>query len=196
MKAKKHIQPETYRGMMATIINMIVRPSIEWSRIEKEKLSTNDTLTFFPLPLMGFTALITFLRTVITASEGSLIIALKRAAILFIAYISTLYLTQFALQKSPFTPESVRHDEDKIFRLLAYSSTVVYLAGMVAALFPDSSISSFIGLLGLLSIFQVKNYTDAAQNGQLALTWQFSFFVAMLLAITPMLIIHLLSPLI
>ena len=196
MKAKKQVQPETDRGMMATIINMIVRPSDEWGRIEKEKLSTNDTLTFFPLPLMGFIAIISFLRTVITGSEGSLIIALKQAAILFIAYISTLYITQFILQKSPFTPEFIRRDEDKLFRLLAYSSTAVYLAGMVAAVFQGSSISSFIGLFGLLSIFQLKHFTEAEQNEQLALTWQFSFFVAMLLAIIPLIFIHLLSPLI
>jgi hypothetical protein len=196
MKAKNQIQPDTYHGMMATIVNLIVRPSLEWNRIEKENLSTNDTLTYFPLPLMGFCALVTFLSTLITGGEDILIIALKRTAILFIAYISTLYITQFIIQKSPFTPEFIRRDDDKVFRLLAYSSTIVYLVGIVAAAFPGSIISSIIGFLGLLSIFQIKKFPDAENSTQSGLTWQFSLFIALLLAITPIIFITLLTPLV
>jgi len=174
-----------YRNLITRLKALIITPRKEWEVIGREKMSFNEILGQFNLPLIGFYTAAVFVGYLLSQNGLNFEIALKKAVFTFSSYFFGLYIAYYILLK---VMELFRQEVDKgmVFKLVAYPSVVMYLVGIVSALFPETFfigyvINLYLVYLVWLGIGQTPTSTKEAH------VWQTVLFSFVILTI-PMLI--------
>ena len=143
-----------YRNLMSRLKKLIITPQKEWSVIVGENKSVNEVLGQFNLPLIGLYTLAVFIGYLLSHKGLDFEIALKHAAFAFSSYFFGLYIAYFVLSKAM----ALFHQEmekEMVFKLVAFSSVVMYLAGTITALFPETFFIGYFISLYLVYLIRV-----------------------------------------
>jgi hypothetical protein len=152
-------QTSSYRHLFNRIINLIVRPKNEWAAVESENGSMNDILTVFTLPLIGFIAIAAFVSNIIYSQEFIFDVALKQAAIAFIAPFASLFAVFYLMQwiHRKLTPDSLPANW---FSITAYSAGLIYLIEIIIWLLPELYVFKIsIAYTGIMVWFGIQSVT-------------------------------------
>lgn len=152
-------QASPYRHLFIRIKNLIVRPQSEWTAIETENGSMNDILTFFTLPLIGFIAMAAFVNNIIYSQKFIFDVALKQAAIAFIAPFASLFAVFYLMQwvQKKLSPDALPANW---FAIIAYSAGLIYLVEIIIWLLPELFVFKIsIAYTGVLVWFGIKSVT-------------------------------------
>lgn len=152
-------QASPYRHLFIRIKNLIVRPQSEWTAIENENGSMNDILTFFTLPLIGFIAMAAFVNNIIYSQKFIFDVALKQAAIAFIAPFASLFAVFYLMQwvQKKLSPDALTANW---FAIIAYSAGLIYLVEIIIWLLPELFVFKIsIAYTGVLVWFGIKSVT-------------------------------------
>ncbi len=132
-----------YRNLITRLKDLMISPRKEWGIIFSEKMSVNEVLGQFSLPLIGVYTAAVFVGYLLSHKGLNFEIALKKAVFTFSSYFFGLYLAYFLLSKAMvlFRQEM---EKEMVFKLVAFSSVIMYLVGIITSLFPETY---FIGYL-------------------------------------------------
>lgn len=129
-----------YKNIFTRCKNLLASPKQEWIFIYGEKTDRNTILGSFNLPFIAIISLVTFIGFLTNHQDLSFEIALKHALSQFSAFFFGLFICYFITLK--IMPQFVQKTNDKninilVFKLIAYSSTLLYLVEISTALIPQ-----------------------------------------------------------
>ncbi|TRX63013.1 Yip1 family protein [Carboxylicivirga sp. M1479] len=152
-----------YKNLIGRLKELIISPQSEWKIVMEERKTTNDVLSSFSLPLIGFYTAAVFVGYLLSHQELDFQAALKSAAFTFSGFFFGLYLSYYSLFKA-FNAFNLSIDKEQVFQLVAFSSCVMYLTGSVIALIPEaiiigSILNLYVAYLVWLALGHVNNVT-------------------------------------
>ncbi|MCU4155453.1 DUF1282 family protein [Carboxylicivirga sp. A043] len=174
-----------YKNLIGRLKELIISPRKEWALIIGERKPINEVLAQFNLPLIGLYTSAVFIGYLLSYQELDFQSALKEAVFTFSSYFFGLYLSYYLLNG---LLGVFKFDVDKttVFQLVAYSSSILYLSGTVAALIPETIIiASIINLYVVYLVWMgIALIKDFAKEQRIWMTTVCSVVIL----VTPMLI--------
>lgn len=160
---------------------MIIRPSEEWNTIAREDSASRDILIGYVLPLALITPVCGFIGGYVFGYYplGVLPGIVTAAIAYFFSVISLLALTLIADSLSPRFGGEANYLQS--FKLLAYSSTAIWLAGI----FTLAPVLRPLGVFGLYSIYLLYSGAKPVLNipANKALVFTFVILICAILLI-------------
>ena len=133
--------------------NLIISPIEEWKNIEKEETVASDVLKNFVLPYLVLNALASIVGNVLFTGKilfyNPVPYAIISAVISILIYLIVIYVTAEIIKRlGPNFDTEI--DNNKAFKLVAYSFAPSYVISIIVGIFP---FLYPLGILGLISFF-------------------------------------------
>ncbi|MBN2165327.1 MAG: hypothetical protein JW717_03525 [Marinilabiliaceae bacterium] len=181
MKDIENTHEASYKNLIIRLKNIIISPKKEWLVILNEKTSNNDIVSIFSFPLIGFISILTFISYSIETQEFLLQTALKKVTLTFISLFGGLY-GAFLILKSIYKHITPLLNPNSIFKIIAYSSSLIYVIDFAIIIIPELFIFKFILLYHIIIIWHSLNNIEIKQKS--TKIW-ISIFYSFIIIATP-----------
>ncbi len=176
-----------YKSLFIRTKNLVITPKKEWNNIYEENSDINSILSGYILPYIGVLALVSFISHLNLHSDSDkYITALKQALAMFSALFFGLYITYYITKQimPKFTVNSNEKDLNiYAFKLIAYSSVILYLIQLIVAFIPELFFFQALSLYTGYIVWKGSEYIGRFESNEQRIT--FSAIVGILLLFVP-----------
>ena len=137
--------------LVARVKGIILRPSQEWAIIENEKATLQTLFRDYLAPLAAIPAAANFLSALVAGTRNSFAV-LAGSVIAFAFSVASVYAMGWVIFQLA-DNFSARQDQMKAMKTAVYSSTPIWLAGIIF-LFPAFNFFFILSLYALFILFR------------------------------------------
>ncbi|NPA37604.1 MAG: hypothetical protein GXO47_12240 [Chlorobi bacterium] len=154
-----------FRRIFVRIKGFFVRPGMEWAAVFNEKLSVRELLLSYNMPLILLSAFAVFFGTLINYHSAGVEVAITHAVYTFITFLFSLLVSYFIVLKL-LSVLKTGTEKEKIFKLVALPSLVIYLIHLIVTLMPEVFFLRLVNFYAAFLIWEGYNriLTEAKQK--------------------------------